>query len=303
MSHEIFMRRALACAEKAKALGEVPVGAVIVKGGKVIATGYNRRETGKNALLHAEIVALHRACKKVGGWRLSDCDLYVTLEPCPMCAGAIINARIRRVYIGAMDPKAGCMGSLCDLTQLPFNHQPEVISGILETECSRQLTDFFREMRNLKKPEQKEISLRSFSKNDLPVLKRYLYSNRSNQSISAIIDQWNTKVFEGRYFESFAVTVDEQAVGYLQLTEDADGNVDLEVHIFSDYRGKTYGTQALCKALDLAKEKGYSTATATIRKNSIPSRRLCESVGFVHTGEGVTAKGQEVWYLIYFLIS
>lgn len=301
MSHEAFMHRALACAEKAKALGEVPVGAVIVKDGKIIATGYNRRETGKNALLHAEIVALNRACKKVGGWRLSDCDLYVTLEPCPMCAGAIINARIRRVYIGAMDPKAGCMGSVCNLTELPFNHQPGVVSGILEAECSQQLSAFFAEMRNLKKTEQKEISLRTFTQNDLPVLKQYLYSNRSNQSISAIIDQWNTKMLEGRYRESFAVTVDNQPVGLLQLTEESAENVRIEVHIFSDYRGKTYGTQTVLKALFLAKEKGYFIATAQIRKNHIPSCRLSDSVGFLRAGEDVMAKGQQVWNLTYSL--
>ncbi len=300
MSREQFMRRALACAEKAKALGEVPVGAVIVKDGKVIATGYNRRETGKNAVLHAEMIAIQRACKKVGDWRLSDCDLYVTLEPCPMCTGAVINARIRRVYIGAMDPKAGCMGSVCDLTKNPFNHQPEVVQGLLEEECSRQLTDFFQELRTAQKPERKEIFLRSFTQDDLPVLKQYLYSNRSNQSISFIIDQWNTKTFEGRYFESFAVTADGQTVGFCQLTEQSGNTVSINVHIFSDFRGKRYGTQSVRKLLSLAKEKGYSSATASVRKNSVPACRLCESAGFVRAGETVTVKGQELWNLTYF---
>ncbi len=299
MSREQFMRRALACAEKAKALGEIPVGAVVVRDGKVIATGYNKRESGKDALLHAEIIAIHRACKKVGGWRLSDCDLYVTLEPCPMCTGAIINARIRRVYIGTMDPKAGCMGSVCDLTKYPFNHQPEVISGVLEKECSGQLSDFFQHLRIAKKSEPKPVSLRAFTQNDVPVLKQYLYSNRSEKSICAVVEEWNTRRFEGRYSEFFAVTVDGGVVGYVQLTEQPDGNVSAGAHIFSDFRGKTYGTQAVRKLLAIAGEKGYSTVTARVRKKNLPSCRLCDTVGFVRTGEGVTAKGQEVWKLSY----
>lgn len=150
---EKFMDRALACARKAASLGEVPVGAVVVRDGKVIATGYNRREIGKNALLHAEMIALNRACRKLGGWRLFDCDLYVTLEPCPMCTGAILNSRIRTVYFGASDPKAGCMGSVTDLTEMPFNHQPQVIRGVREKECAAILSDFFRDLRKKKQKE------------------------------------------------------------------------------------------------------------------------------------------------------
>ncbi|MBO5214119.1 MAG: tRNA adenosine(34) deaminase TadA [Clostridia bacterium] len=294
MSRESFMRRALACAEKAKALGEVPVGAVVVKDGKIIATGYNRREKGKNALLHAEIIAIQRACKRVGDWRLSDCDLYVTLEPCPMCTGAIINARIRRVYFGARDPKAGCMGSLCDLTSLPFNHQPEVIQGVLEQECSGQLTDFFRQVRVEKTPEQKILSLRPFSQEDLPVLKQYLFSHRSVKSVSAIIDQWK----EDKKSEHFALSVDERAVGYGRLTKKEE-TAEIEVSIFSDFRGKTYGKQAVEQLLSVAKNRGYSSVVATVRKNSVPACRLCSSVGFVRAGETVTAKGQELWNLTY----
>ena len=154
---EKFMGRALACAKKAAALGEVPVGAVVVRNGQVIATGYNRRETGKDALLHAEIIALHRACRKLGGWRLFDCDLYVTLEPCPMCTGAIINSRIRTVYIGTSDPKAGCMGSVTDLTALPFNHSPRVVRDLRKEECSALLTGFFRDLRCKEKEKKRDL--------------------------------------------------------------------------------------------------------------------------------------------------
>ena len=144
---EQFMRRALELAREAAAEGEVPVGAVIVRGDEVIAVGRNRREVGRQALAHAEIEAIYTACAALGGWRLSGCTLYVTLEPCPMCAGAIINARLDRVVYGAPDPKAGCCGSLADLFSLPFNHRPQCVSGVLEEECAALLRDFFHALR------------------------------------------------------------------------------------------------------------------------------------------------------------
>lgn len=142
-----FMRLAIEQAKIAEGLGEVPVGAVVCRGGDVISIGYNRRETGKNALYHAELIALDDACKKLKGWRLFECELYVTLEPCPMCAGAVINSRIRRLVFGASDPKAGCFGSLADFTAIPFNHKPEVVKGVLADECAQLLKDFFAGLR------------------------------------------------------------------------------------------------------------------------------------------------------------
>lgn len=142
------MLLALSEAKKSAAEGEVPVGAVIVKNGEIISTGRNRREKEKNALCHAEIEAIDKACKKLGGWRLQDCDLYVTLEPCPMCAGAIINSRIKTVYFGASDNKAGSFGSVADFNRINYNHQPEILEGIMEKECSELLSDFFTKLRN-----------------------------------------------------------------------------------------------------------------------------------------------------------
>lgn len=144
---EKFMKDALRCARLAARKGEVPIGAVIVRDGKVIARGYNRRESGRDALLHAEIIAIRRACKKMDGWRLSGCDLYVTLEPCPMCAGAIINARIENVFYGAPDPKSGSMGSVINMTDLPYNFKPYVHVGMMESECAVILKDFFKKLR------------------------------------------------------------------------------------------------------------------------------------------------------------
>lgn len=146
-----FMGLALELAKQAAALGEVPVGAVVVREGEVVGRGYNRRETGKNALAHAELAAIDEACRTLGGWRLWQCDLYVTLEPCPMCTGAIINSRIVRVVYGASDPKAGCCGSVIDLTALPFNHKPQLVSGVRAEECAALLSDFFKTLRSARR--------------------------------------------------------------------------------------------------------------------------------------------------------
>lgn len=142
-----YMEAALELARQAAADGEVPVGCVIVRSGQIVGSGRNRRETDKTALGHAELAAIAEACEALGGWRLWDCTLYVTLEPCPMCAGAIVNARIPRVVYGAADAKSGACGSVCDLFSMAFNHHPQVEKGVLEEECSALLTDFFQNLR------------------------------------------------------------------------------------------------------------------------------------------------------------
>lgn len=148
--HEAFMRAALEEAEKAKNEKEVPVGAVVVYEGKIISAGRNRREMLKNSVFHAEIEAIHRACKKLGRWRLNECSLYVTLEPCPMCTGAIINSRISNLIYGTSDPKAGSCESVINLFNLPYNHKPQVTAGVLKEECSEILSSFFKELRKQK---------------------------------------------------------------------------------------------------------------------------------------------------------
>ena len=142
-----FMGEPLALAREAAAEGEVPVGCVIVRGGEIVGEGRNRRETRKTALGHAEIEAIAEACRNLGGWRLWECTLYVTLEPCPMCAGAIINARIPRVVYGASDAKCGACGSVCDLFSMDFNHHPKVEAGIREEEAAALMTEFFQNLR------------------------------------------------------------------------------------------------------------------------------------------------------------
>lgn len=157
---EKFMKAALKLAQKAAVEGEVPVGCVVVCDGKIVGRGRNRREAKKNALHHAEIEAIDKACKKLGGWRLHRCDLYVTLEPCPMCAGAIINARIKTLYFGAPDEKAGSCGTLSNLFEMGYNHKPEVVSGLLGEECGEELRQFFRDLRERKKCEREAACTR-----------------------------------------------------------------------------------------------------------------------------------------------
>ena len=153
---------------------EVPVGAVIVRNDEIVATGRNRREQGKNALLHAETDAIYNACQKLGGWRLWNCEIYVTLEPCPMCAGAIINAHIPKVYFGAYDLKNGACGTITNLFQMPFNFKPESVGGIMQEECSKLLTDFF-----------KTYAIKNHSKN--PAYKSGIFICCYNQSNKIIL--------------------------------------------------------------------------------------------------------------------
>ena len=156
---ERYMKEAIRQAKKARALEEVPIGCVIVCNGQTIARGYNRRNTDKNTLSHAELNAIKTASKKLGDWRLEGCTMYVTLEPCQMCAGALMQSRIDRVVIGSMNPKAGCAGSVLNLLEMDgFNHKVEVIRGVLQEECSIMLSDFFRELREKKKMLKKSLA-------------------------------------------------------------------------------------------------------------------------------------------------
>ena len=156
MTENEIMLRAIELAQKAAELDEVPVGAVVVKDGEIVGEGFNRRETGKNALAHAELEAIDNACKRLGGWRLHQCELYVTLEPCPMCTGAIINSRLKRVVFGASDYKAGSMGSVINLCDLPYNHKPVIEGGFMQEECSTLLTEFFARLRERRAKEKQE---------------------------------------------------------------------------------------------------------------------------------------------------
>ncbi len=293
MMPEVYMKSALLLAEQARDMGEIPVGAVIVKDGEIIASAHNLREKDQNALAHAEVLAIRQACETLGSWRLSECDLYVTLEPCPMCTGAIINARIPRVYYGAKDPKAGCMGSVCDLTSLPFNHRPQVIGGVMEGECSALLSSFFQRLRE-EIPERKTVSLRPFGENDSDVLKQYLFSRRKRENIPALIGEWNTSPQT-----VLAVTADGVPVGYGKILPHTSDTATLEICIFSDFRGKGYGTQGFLQLRDVAVNQGFLHLNATPRHGHAPSEKVCSGAGFVFLGVSVTPKGQTLANYLY----
>lgn len=162
---EKYMKAALRQAKKAYALNEVPIGCVIVQNDTIIARGYNRRNTDKNTLAHAETMAIKKASRKTGDWRLEDCTMYITLEPCQMCAGAIVQSRLKRVVIASMNPKAGCAGSVINLLDMSqFNHQVEITKGVLEEECSSMLSSFFRELREVKKLKKNEEQSQNLDK-------------------------------------------------------------------------------------------------------------------------------------------
>ena len=192
---EKYMKRAVELAELAGSMGEIPVGAVVVKRetGEIIAEGYNRRESDKNALAHAELIAINEACRKLGGWRLIGCDLYVTLEPCPMCCGAIINSRVERVIYGADDMKAGSVFSLQQMFELPYNHKPEIIRGVMSEECGELLSSFFRRIRKIQKyigaemvnfeNEWDELLKDEFQKDYYQNLRKFLIKEYKTQTI------------------------------------------------------------------------------------------------------------------------
>ncbi|MBR3534929.1 MAG: uracil-DNA glycosylase [Oscillospiraceae bacterium] len=192
---EKYMKRAVELAELAGSMGEIPVGAVVVKRetGEIVAEGYNRRESDKNALAHAELIAINEACKKLGGWRLIGCDLYVTLEPCPMCCGAIINSRVERVIYGADDMKAGSVFSLQQMFELPYNHKPEIIRGVMSEECGELLSSFFRRIRKIQKyigaemvnfeNEWDELLKDEFQKDYYQNLRKFLIKEYKTQTI------------------------------------------------------------------------------------------------------------------------
>ncbi len=157
---EKFMKEAIRQAKKAEAIGDVPIGCVIVHEGRIIARGYNRRNKDKTVLAHAELQAMKKACRIIGDWRLEGCTMYITLEPCQMCAGAIVQARVDRVVIGSMNRKAGCAGSILNLLQMKeFNHQTDLHRGVLEEECSQMLSDFFRKLRESQKEKKRMLKL------------------------------------------------------------------------------------------------------------------------------------------------
>lgn len=258
-----WMQLALQQAHLAQLEGEVPIGAVVVHPTRgVVGVGRNRRETDRNALAHAEIEAIHMACRTLGGWRLFDCDLYVTLEPCPMCSGAIINARIRRVYYGAHDVRFGAAGSLTNLFEMSFNHQPEVIAGVLEQPCREMLTGFFGRMRNLR---QHHIHIKRVQARHVPAC----------VALMQHLPQSEQSCFRGPLFEGYTLAAfrKDEAVGMISMA--ADGTLTM-LYCREDVRRLGVGT-----SLYLPMEyKAISTWKPAITACHSPADDFLQAQGF-----------------------
>ena len=300
------MNIALDLAREAADAGETPVGAVIVrKDGTIAGTGRNSRETDRNALCHAEIIAINNACRKLGGWRLRDCTMYVTLEPCPMCAGAIINSRIKRVVFAAKDPKAGSAGSVADLFGCGNNYRPEVAAGVLEKESSMLLKDFFSELR---RKSQKMSGIKMIGAETPEQVKKiaamadeiwheWFPSIISEGQIDYMLDKFQSEQAISRQLESegysyYIIMNGGKYLGYTAIRPDSDGRLFLsKIYIKKEYRGKGHGRAVFEFLKELCRKNGYSAIWLTVNKHNDDSIAVYKKCGFRIIGEGVTDIG------------
>jgi tRNA(adenine34) deaminase len=297
LTNEEYMTIALELAKAAGEAGDVPVGAVVVdKNGEIVGKGQNTRETEKNPLGHAEINAIAAAAKHLGGWRLSGCDIYVTLEPCPMCAGAIINARIKRAFIGALDPKNGAVISKTKLFEGGYSHRPQAVFGVLTPKCQCIISEMFSTIRERKyminfieaaAPGQikrvaamaKEIWSGFFP--DIIGKDTTDYMIEKFQSEAAIKEQ-----IENDHYTYYILQKNGTDLGFIGIKPDGERLFLSKAYIYSAYRGKGYFREALRFITDKAKESGKNAIWLTCNKQSV-SRFVYEKCGFVKIGEGV----------------
>ena len=300
------MEMALNLAREAAELGETPVGAVIVrKDGFVAGKGKNSREKDRNSLCHAEIIAIDEACRSLGGWRLHGCTLYVTLEPCPMCAGAIINSRIDRVVFAASDPKAGSAGSVSNLFDMNYNHKPEVVSGVMEAESKALLKDFFSELRRKK---QKMSGIKLVEVTTPSQIERVAamadeiwhewfpavisesqidYMLEKFQSVGAITEQLGNEGY--RYY---IIMNSGEYVGYTAIRPDSDGRLFLsKIYIKKEHRGKGFAKAVFSFLKEFCTENNLHGIWLTVNKHNTDSINVYKKCGFKLIGEGVTDIG------------
>ena len=299
------MSMALSLAKEAAAEGETPVGAVIVRNsdGLVVGRGKNRREADRNALCHAELIAIDEACRTLGGWRLGGCTLYVTLEPCPMCAGAIINSRLDKVVYGAKDSKAGSAGSVTDLFSLGYNHRPEVVSGVMAEESQSLLKEFFsmlrrkRKMSEIKMTEVKtQIQVESVAKLADEIWREWFPSIISESQIDYMLDKFQSaeaitkQLSEG--YRYFIIRKGETYVGYTGVRPDPDGRLFLsKLYIKKEHRGKGYASETFEFLKGLCRENKLHGIWLTVNKNNESTIGVYKHCGFKIIGEDVTDIG------------
>ena len=300
------MEMAMELAREAASLGETPVGAVVVrKDGFIAGKGKNFREKGRNALCHAELIAIDRACRSLGGWRLHGCTLYVTLEPCPMCAGAIINSRIDRVVFAASDPKAGSAGSVANLFDMDYNHRPEITSGVMEAESKALLKEFFSELRRKKRKMSgiKLVEVLTASQIEsvaamadeiwhewFPAIiseSQIDYMLEKVQSVSAITEQLGNEGY--RYY---IIMNDGEYVGYTAIHPESDGRLFLsKIYVKKEHRGKGFGKAVFAFLKEFCAENGLNAIWLTVNKHNTDSINVYKKCGFRIIGEGVTDIG------------
>lgn len=302
---KFFMNMALSLAAEAAAEGEVPVGAVVVRScdNTVVGTGRNRRESGRSALAHAELEAIENACRYLGGWRLSGCTLYVTLEPCPMCAGAVINSRTDRVVFGAYDKKAGSCGTLTDLFAAGYNHRPDVTGGVMEEECAELLKKFFGEMRRRK---VNNINLIEAKTDDQLKRVAAIADEIWHEFFPCIISDGQIDYMVKKFcsFEAMKKNIAEEdyiyyiisrngeAVGYTAIKPQSDGRLFLsKIYLFKQHRGKGYARSVMELHKEFCRKNGLSAIWLTVNKHNDSSVGAYKKMGFEVIGEDVTDIG------------
>lgn len=299
-----YMEAALVLARQAAAEGEAPVGAVVVgKDGEIVGRGGNRREIGRNALCHAEIIAIDEACRALGGWRLTGCTLYVTLEPCPMCAGAIINSRIERVVFGAHDPKAGSAGSVANLFGLGYNHRPQVTAGVMREESERLLKEFFAELRRKRKllrtkmtEVKTDAQIEAAAALADEIWHEWFPAILSDGQIDYMVEKFQSagaikkQLAEG--YRYFLIRKDGTRIGYTAVREDPDGRLFLsKIYIKKEHRGNGYAKEVLEFLKGICAENGCRAIWLTVNKHNESSINVYKKCGFRLIGEDVTDIG------------
>ncbi len=301
---EFYMSMAMRLAREAAAEGETPVGAVIVRNdGFIAGTGRNRREKGRNALYHAEVIAIDEACRTLGGWRLSGCTLYVTLEPCPMCAGAIINSRLDRVVFAACDSAAGAAGSLVDLFSLGGNYQPAVEQGLMKEESEALLKNFFSELRRKRKMQriklvevQTEQQIEAAAALADEIWHEWFPSILSAEQIDYMVEKFQSVRSMTEQIDSgytyYILRKGDARIGYTAIRPDPDGRLFLsKIYIKKEYRGNGYASEVFAFLKAYCREHGLSAIWLTVNKHNDNSIAVYKKSGFRIIGEDVTDIG------------
>lgn len=300
-----YMAMALELAREAAEEGETPVGAVVVRNdGFIAGKGRNRREKGRNALYHAEVIAIDEACRTLGGWRLSGCTLYVTLEPCPMCAGAIINSRIDRVVFAASDKTAGSAGSLINLFELGYNHHPQLTVGVLREESEAVLKNFFLKLRRERKmcrikmiEVQTAVQIESTAKLADEIWHEWFPSILSAEQIDFMVEKFQsvpamTRQISDEGYTYYLLRKGNFYIGYTAIRPDDDGRLFLsKIYIKKEYRGNGYAREVFEFLKGYCREKGHNAIWLTVNKHNDSSIAVYKKCGFRIIGEGVTDIG------------